>query len=127
MCAALPSSFIHPYSWFLERSGQSGKGSPLWVSLWKDLIFLAPGGLQEARKFPSLLCEFTVGLLDQKPGIKSTLTLTLKLPLVPINVTVQQWKSENLERHFGGCRSLTILKSFIPWASAQYHYLVFFF
>lgn len=76
-------------------------------SLWKDLVFPDPRGLREAGKFPSQLCEYTVGLLDQKPGVNSALTFTWNSPIsVPINVTAQQWKSEEVGHLVGESHSL---------------------
>lgn len=53
----------------MSRVASPWKAALPGFSLWRDFILFTLGGPREARKFPSLLCEFTVGLLNQKPGI----------------------------------------------------------
>lgn len=72
-----------PHSLFLEENAQSVEGGPgpAVDCVCGEVSSSSPLGMRKARKFPSLLLELTVGLLDQKPGINPTLIFTLNLPI----------------------------------------------
>lgn len=104
-------------AWIMDcfLCGQSSSSSP--VRDW------------ESSKFPQLHYEFTVGPLDQKSVIKSTLIFTLNLP-ISVQSCDQKKKKMEIRKAtqmfwcFMFWNHFNVLKSFIPLASVQYHYFV---